>query len=227
MPPALPRPIARPIFELTYRFIRRKAVIPPIRREVLMPPEEQRRAFDALLNQALAQDNPLIEYLLPYPKSAFLSYICDWRGLVAHGSPRQDLETLLPIRLTSDRHEFGNRKQIFCSPDGIWALWFAILDKSQIRLTENGCVRQGRGGRRFKYYHFSLPAENAADPPFTDGMIYLARVEDFPDRRPLPALEWFDAEVEEWGSTLEVFPLARMTVSPEDFPYLDKVQFDL
>jgi len=44
---------------------------------------------------------------------------------------------------------------------------------------------------------------------------------------PLPDPDWFDGEIEEWGSTEPVKPLARMRVSPLDFPYLDKVQFSL
>ena len=42
-----------------------------------------------------------------------------------------------------------------------------------------------------------------------------------------PILDWFDGVIEEWGSTEPVKPLARMRVSPQDFPYLDKVQFSL
>jgi hypothetical protein len=40
-------------------------------------------------------------------------------------------------------------------------------------------------------------------------------------------LDWFDGEIEEWGSTQPVTPLARIRVSPGDFPYLDQVQFSL
>ena len=224
----LPALIAQPLFHLVYRIVRRSAPIPPIRRVVRRYPKEMQVAFDELLESALKQaPNRLIEYDLPYPKADFLNYTCDWRGLVAHGSIFPDLDVLEPVRLTRDRHEFGNRQQIFCSPDGMWALWFAILDKSKIHLTENGCVRVGRGAGRVKYYHFDLPAANQEEPPFADGMIYLARVSDFPDRRPYPLLDWFDAEIEEWGSTRPVTPLAKLPVSPGDFPYLDKVQFHL
>jgi len=224
----LPAWISQPLFHLAYRYVRRAAPIPPIRRRVRPIPNEMQSAFDDLLDSALAgAPNHQIEYDLPYPKADFLNYACDWRGLVAHGSILPDLDVLEPVRLTKDIHEFGNRQQIFCSPDGMWALWFAILDKSKIYLTENGCVRVGRGARRVKYYHFDLPAANRDQPPFREGMIYFSRVADFPDRRPYPLLEWFDAEIEEWGSTRPVTPLAKLPVSPEDFPYLEQVQFHL
>jgi len=224
----LPSFIARPLFHAVYLRMRRTAPIPPIQRVVGPVGTQVQAAFDALLDTALAYGpNSLIDYELPYPKADFLNYICDWRGYVAHGSPLQNLNTLEPVRLSRDSSEFGNRRQIFCSPDATWALWFAVLDRSKIHLTENGSVRVGHGPGRIKYYHFDLPAENKGDPPFTDGMIYIANAADFPEHRPYPLLDWFDAEFEEWGSANPVTPLAKLPVRPEDFPYLDKVQFYL
>ena len=59
------------------------------------------------------------------------------------------------------------------------------------------------------------------------GWFYIANAVDFPDHRSYPMLEWFDAEIEEWGTATSVTPLARLAVKPQDFPYLDKVQFYL
>lgn len=224
----IPRLIARPLFHLLYRMSRLSAPIRPIRRVVQAVSADKQSAFDRLLDSTLEHGpNSLIDYHLPYPKVDFLNYVCDWRGYVAHGSTLLDLTTLQPVRLSQDSSEFGSRRQVFCSPDGIWALWFAVLDRSKAHLTENGCVRVGRGPGRIKYYHFDLPAESKGDPPFTDGMVYIANAGDFPEHRPYPLLHWFDAEVEEWGSARPVTPLAKLPVKPEDFPYLDKVQFYL
>jgi hypothetical protein len=226
----LPSFLAKPIFHLLYTFMRRKegATIPPIRRKVTMVDESCKQAFDMLLDSALI-GNPRvpISYNLVYPKSEFLNYICDWRGFVVHGSPLTNLETLEPVRKSRDSNEFGNRQQIFSSPDANWAMWFAILDKANFKQTRNGCVRVGRGSQRVKYYHFELPKENKEKQPFAEGMLYIARAQDFPDKRPYPLLDWFDGEIEEWGSTQPVKPLAKIRVSPRDFPYLNKVQFSL
>jgi len=226
----LPDFLAKPIFHIIYLVNRRSdgAKTPPIRRRVQPVADEKRLAFDHLLDSALSNgNNTLIDYNLPYPKADFLNYICDWRGFVAHGSPLHELDTLEPIRKGKDNNEFGNRQQIFSSPDAMWAMWFAILDKDKYNLTRNGCVRVGRGNRRLKYYHFELPKSNRDNSPFTEGMIYIARAKDFPDKRPYPLLDWFDGEIEEWGSTKPVTPLARIKVKPEDFPYFDQVQFNL
>ena len=224
----LPPFIAQPLFELFYRINRRASPVPPIRRAVRSISGDERSAFDGLLDSTMTLGpNNLIDYQLAYPKVDFLNYLCDWRGYVAHGSVLRDLNVLQPIRLTKDSSEFGNRKQIFSSPDAIWAIWFAILDKSKCHLTENGCVRVGKGQKRVKYYHFDLPAVCKSDSPFTEGMIYLANAGEFPYRHHYPMLSWFDAEVEEWGSANPVAPLARVAVTPQDFPYLDLVQFRL
>jgi len=227
---ALPDFLAKPLFHAIYNSMRRKegAVIPPIRRHVKRVDEAQRFAFDALLDSALQRGaNTPISYNLSFPKADFLNYVCDWRGFVAHGSPQHTLDVLEPIRLSGDSSEFGNRQQIFCSPDAMWAMWFAILDKSKYNLTRNGSVRVGTGEKRVKYYHFELPKSNLENKPFLDGMIYICRAEDFPDKRPYPILDWFNSEIEEWGSTKPVKPLAKIVVTPEDFPYLDQVQFSL
>ena len=224
----LPSIIAKPLFSLLYRIERRASPIPAIKRVVQPFSADERSAFDDLIASTLARGtNNQIDYQIPYPKVDFLNYLCDWRGYVAHGSPIRDLAILQPVRLGRDLSEFGNRQQIFCSPDGIWALWFAILDKSKIKVTENGCVRVGEGPKRIKYYHFDLPAASKNDPPFVEGMVYIAQAKEFPDHRPYPLLDWFNAEIEEWGSVNPVTPLATLAVRPEDFPYLDKVQFRL
>ena len=226
----LPSFLAKPTFHLIYTYMRRRegGTIPPIRRVVTPVETTRKQAFDVLLDTALVGDSlkPII-YNLPYPKSEFLNYLCDWRGFVAHGSPQPDLKMLEPIRKSSDTTEFGNRQQIFCSPDAIWAMWFAILEKGKFNQTRNGCVRVGNGKQRVKYYHFELPRKNKEDQPFTEGMIYIARAQDFPDKRPYPILDWFDGEIEEWGSTRPVSPVAKIRVSPQDFPYLNQVQYSL
>lgn len=125
-----------------------------------------------LLAERLRQAPPaIIEYNLPYPKVEFLNYACEWCGLVAHGSPLGDLKTLEPVRKSSDVGEFGNRQQIFCSPDAIYALWFAILDKEKYHKTRNGCTRSGTGAGRLKYYMFELPEATQTNPPYAPGFI--------------------------------------------------------
>jgi hypothetical protein len=224
----LPETLSKPIFYLIYNLIRLGNGLrtPMLRRAVQPLTEEKRAAFDQLIDTAIKRGGDLpIQYDLPYPKIDFLNYLCDWRGLVAHGSPMHELTTLEPIRKSRDNTEFGNRTQIFCSPDAIWAMWFAILDKDKFTLTNNACIRIGSGARREKYYHFALPRNKKEEAPFAEGMMYICRAEDFPSRRVIPILKFLGGEVEEWGSEQPVQPLAKITVAPSDFPFLGQVQF--
>lgn len=224
----LPDRLAIPISQAIFRIVQytQGKNIKPFQRTLQPVDEEQRLAFDHLFDTALQSGpNALIDYHLPYPKSDFLNYLCDQRGFVAHGSPLRDLMLLEPIRKSKDISEFGNRQQIFASSDAMWAMWFAILDKDKIDHTSNGCIRAGSGARRVKHYFFGLSQNSQADHPFTDGAIYITQAKDFPNQRHIPLLHHLHTEIEEWGSTTPVTPLARLYITPADFPYLDQVQF--
>jgi len=199
-----------------------------IHRHVRRPQAEVMQSFDACLARAVeAGPGTLIEYDLPYPKAAFLNAICDHHGLVAHGSKRDDLDVLLPIRKSSDSCEFGRRQITFASADAMWAMWFAILDKHRMGgLTRNGCLRVMTLGRRTdKHYFFALPEQVLVDGgPFSPGTIYLLPAELFPERDSTWNLGFARVSIEQWGTQEPVTPLARLHVRPDDFPYLNKVQ---
>lgn len=227
----IPPFIALPIVDLHMRYENRAyhSRIPPVRRQCTPVDATRRAAFDALWQSALVSGpNRLIDYSLPYPRMEFLNYLCDEKGLVAHGSNHHDFETLEPVRKSWDVTEFGNLQQVFCSPDAIWATWFAILDRRRLQSTNNACVRVGPyGGRWTKlyYFHLSKGMEVNGAANFTEGTIYLARAEDFPARAEDKRGRLLGIEVEEWGSPNPVTPLARLRIRPEDFPYLNRVEY--
>lgn len=224
----LPEVISTPLFRRIYPFVRESegSPVPPICRRVALVDPKIAYEFNRVFKGSLAyRAKQPIEYDFPYPKIDFLNYLCDWRGMVAHGTNIPDLTLLQPIRKGTDSTEFGNRQQIFCSPDAIWAIWFAILEKSKFRITRNGYIGIGRNTKREKYYHFELERNLKDQFPFTTGTLYLARAEDFPTRHRIRAVNFFGGDYEEWGSTEPVTPLAKILVEPQDFPYLDHVQY--
>jgi hypothetical protein len=233
----LPISLTARLVSLTMRQMNRRwhTRQPPILRPKTTLPLEQRQAFERLWKQSQLQGkNPLINYILPYPKMDFLNYLCDFGenlvsgGIVAHGSGDGGHALLQPIRKSTDAGEFGNRQQVFSTPDAIYAAWFAILDKSRYRTTRNACLRVGPlEGSWIKVYFFHLRRESAADPPYTPGYIYLCRAVDFPSRRDEPFFRFLGVEAEEWGSAQPVQPLARIALDPTDFPYLPQVEFVL
>ncbi|MEM7125125.1 MAG: hypothetical protein AAF702_02285 [Chloroflexota bacterium] len=227
----LPSVISTPFFAQMFRGFRRwrtkKTTILTRRPKAI--DEAAQRAFDALLQAGLAQGvDEFIDYDLTYPKIDFLNYLCDQQGYVVHGSKLSDLRELKPIRHTTDKTEFGNRQMLFASPDPAWGMWFAILDKTVAKATSNACIRQGASSDEWtKYYFFELPTmlKETDQWPFVDGTIYLARAEDFPEIRSNGLFDLLDISVEEWGCMKPVQPLAKLSVSPTDFPFLEQVDY--
>jgi len=221
----------RLLFEFFYRIARYQdgSLAAPVKRCIESLGEEQIEAYERVHQDALARGrNALIEYDLRWPKVSFLNYLCDRCGYVAHGSIRQDLEVLEPVRLSTDESEFGGGMRVFGTPDAVWALWFAILDKRHDLWTRNDCTRLGpRDGAWVKYYHFDLPKAVASTPPFSNGMVYLLSAANFQQRHQKKILEIMGAEFEEWGSSIPMDVMIKVPVSPEDFPYMDRVEYTL
>jgi hypothetical protein len=121
-----------------------------------------------------------IEYQLPYPKHEFLSYLVAKHDVLLHGSGSGAIDVFEP---TPQTDYFGRvRTAVFAASDGIWPMFFAILDRSRYHGSlQNACYWDiDAGGERQKCYAFSI--------------------------------------------TREVTPLARLAVSPSDFPFLKNVE---
>jgi len=82
--------------------------------------------FDALLAAAAPGDR--IEYCLPYPKWQFLSYLCKSHGLMMHGSQTQGI-AVVELRQAQDVKAFSAQQAIYATDDGIFAMFFAIVDR--------------------------------------------------------------------------------------------------
>ena len=160
-----------------------------IRRNFSPVDPDKRRAFDALWQRALAGGpNAFIDYDLPYNKCEFLNYLCDELGLYVHGSNEKALSALEPIRRSSDFSEFGSREQVFATCDGLWAMWFAVLDKEKSGGTTNGCLTlEQDNGTKERAYYFAVAAEALKkSKPFVSGAIYIVPAASFPHGHELP-----------------------------------------
>jgi hypothetical protein len=160
-----------------------------------------------------------IDYQLPYPKQEFLRYLIARRDVVLHGSGNGAIEVFAPTWQTD---YFGRvRKAVFAASDGIWPMFFAMLDRSRYHGSiRNACYWDVDAvGDRQKCYAFSINAAFLERQPWREGSIYVlprATFERVVDENGSPS--------EEWLSTREVTPLARLAVSPSDFPFLEDVE---
>jgi hypothetical protein len=178
--------------------------------------------FDAVLDRALAAGPATpIDYALAAPKWVFLQHAVDRGDIVLHGSSNPDIPLFEP-RKANDVREFGDRAAVYAAVDGIWPLFFAVLDRSRTPFIVNAAIRVFTEPEQSLWF-FSVTDSVLADSPWRDGWIYLLPREGFED----------DALMDFGGVQIRslqaanpgpVRPLARLAVTPEDFPLLDRVR---
>lgn len=141
-----------------------------------------------------------------------------------HGSGQSDILEFEP-RQSNDVREFGNRRAVYAASDGIWPIYFAVMDRDAgVTSLVNSCARVvgSDGSRGEPYYFFSINADALARRPWRRGTIYLLPRHSFEQQAPLP-YRGLLLEAAQWASTVPVRTLARLPVEPEDFPFLDQI----
>lgn len=185
----------------------------------MMTPQME-QAFDDLISDITT--NPVmqeINYTLPYPKHQFLTYLVQKDAVLLHGSNNPAIAELTP-KIQTDWN--GNQlNAVFATIDSIWPFFFATVQHKGYRGSfRNGCFVIGKSDDPEKrYYFFSLNKEYKDLHPWQEGMIYILPKGTF---SPLAeGLIRFD----EWASRSTVKPIAKMRVSPADFPFLANVSW--
>lgn len=165
-----------------------------------------------------------IAYDLAAPRWQFLCYLADTKNVVLHGSGNPAITVFEP-RKSDDVNEFGDRKAIYAASDGIWPLYFAILDRDRYPMSLiNSAVRiadDGAGGA--PYYFFSITREALAQRPYRRGTIYILPRENF-EQQAAQTHQGRTIDPLQWASAVPVAPLARLAVGPEDFPFLAQMR---
>ena len=118
-----------------------------------------------------------IQYQLAAPRWQFLCWLADEKPIVLHGSGDPDISEFEP-RQSNDIEEFGNRKAIYGARDGLWPMYFAIVDRVHHRMSlVNSCVRLAEpAALAGSYYFFSIGSTGEAplpDAPWHHGTVYV------------------------------------------------------
>lgn len=172
-----------------------------------------------------AGTNSLIDYTFPIPKWQFLCYLADQHGVVLHGTGEPHIQVFEP-RPSNDLNEFGAQTAVYAAGDGLWAMFFAILDRSQYRMaTSNACVRlvDEAGQISEPRYVFSISQTALQNQPWRKGMVYLLPGDTFVTQ---PSLQFgpYEVRVPQLASLVPVRPFAQLEVFPEDFPFLKDIR---
>jgi hypothetical protein len=186
-------------------------------------------AFDRLFAASVAAgpERP-IPYTLAAPKWQFLCYLCEHQNLVLHGSGDPNLAELRP-RKSNDVVAFGDREAVYAATDGIWPIYFAIVDRdgpvtslvnSAFRIVDRPGDPEHGGG---PYYFFSIGGDDLPAQPWREGTVYLLPGETF-ERQARWVRDGLTIEAAQAASLVPVRPLAKLHVAPSDFPFLDQVR---
>jgi hypothetical protein len=187
--------------------------------------ERTEMAFDELLRTTLSNGGcPAVPYTLPFPKWQFLCYIADHHDIALHGSGDPKIALFEP-RQSNDLNEFGNQKAIYAASDGLWAMFFAIVDRERVGSITNACVQltDQSGTLHGPYYVFSVSQSALAGQPWRTGTVYLLPRTTFISQSPM-AFGSYQAHIAQLASFEPVSPLAKITVAPQDFPFLMQIR---
>lgn len=192
--------------------------------ETLKTPENQEsknEAFTKLFEESVQKHKDFIEYDLPYPKQDFLKYLVENQNVLLHGTNWKGVDELVPMPANCQAKEFGNQNAVFGTKDSILPMFYAIRDKTKYRGSSNaGCSRSQNEetGEMETTYHFGITKQN--QEPWSSGVVCILDADNFTQGHD------DDGElINEYASLDPVVPLTRLRIEPEEFPYLDQVEY--
>ena len=159
---------------------------------------------------------------VPDPRLDFLRWLAENRPVVFHGSPRADLTELSTERRSRDKTAWGNQQAVYASSDPVWAIYFACLSRDRGWTgTRNGSMGLAGGPLYPRRYFIVHNRESASAERFGPGSLYLLPPETFVADKPLAGV----IDTAHLVSHEPVRPLARLDVTPDDFPFADRVGY--
>jgi hypothetical protein len=182
--------------------------------------------FDQMLARVKAGGiTTRIDYSFNAPKWQFLCYMADQHGVVLHGTGDPGIQVFEP-RPSNDLSEFGAQTAVYAAGDGLWAMFFAILDRSHFPITtSNACIRLVDEAGRVSEprYVFSISGTALRQRPWRKGVVYLLPGDTFANQPPLQ-FGPYEVRIPQLASLAPVRPFAKLEVDPEDFPFLKDIR---
>jgi len=184
---------------------------------------DKRDAFEQVLQSTPAGD--FVDYRIPYPKWQFLSYLCETREWVLHGSQNLEIDEVEP-RQANDKKAFSNQQAIYATTDGIWVIYFAILDRAKYPEMSlfNSCLRARVAADQLSapLYFFSITHSVLLQNPWCEGAIYILPRHTFEQEAP-QQVQGMEIVFPHWIGRSSAKPIAKLRVGPQDFPFLEQI----
>lgn len=214
-------------FELSRISADKAAALPATERllaPAFEPDAKQSADFAGLLDGLITRsEGHWVDYDLPYPVHEFIQYLNDRNQFIFHGSNNPDIDEFAPVRKSielRDESGRGNLQAVYGTHDGLWSMFFAIVDRDRL----SGSIRNGvmyfhnAAGDSLPVYNFSINQDQLAEQPWCNGALYLL------PRATFNQLKLGEkALANEWASEVAVQPIAKLRLKPSDFPFLNQI----
>lgn len=181
------------------------------------PSHTEQRAFAAALSTGDGAKLPSV------PRWVFLEWLTR-RGWLLHGSSRGDLSHFEP-RAPKDLspETFSKRTAVFAASDGVWAMMYALANRTRTKRMLNMALqaRDGGGWSRTRYFLSLAPLDSSVTAGrnlLQPGSVYVLPRDGFVQ---MPAYHWpglGDVLEPHWANPRPVRPIMRVPVAPDDFP---------
>jgi hypothetical protein len=181
-----------------------------------------------------AQDQELLEQTLetaleqgilldtPIPKWAFLIWLTHHQNYLVHGTGNSSIQLFEPKK-ADDTNWFGNQNAVYAASDGIWAMFYAILDRPKIPMSiSNGAVQITLEPPQDIYF-FSVQDTALEQKPFCTGWVYVLPKQGF-SQEPKGQRDGIPYATHHWANLNPVKPLFSIQVEPSDFPFLHQIR---
>lgn len=179
-------------------------------------PKSEQEQFGDLVVEMKKNPGGFIEYRIGSQKHKFLEYLLE-RGYLLHGSSAEEVEMLEPHQANDASKKSGNQRAVYAVSDPILPLFYAIKDRKRL----HGMVRSGYStdDEGNKTYSFQIDGARSEKNPWKNGIVHILPKESF-----IRTTDDAGELTNEWVSHEPVSPVARLRVTPDDFPYLKEVK---
>ena len=186
--------------------------------------QDARDDLDGLLKKAYASPDIVCLEAPSIEPWQMLCHYADHHDVMLHGTGDGTIELFVP-RQSNDVTDFGAQKAVYAASDGIWPMFYAILARQKGMGMCNCCINliDEQGFESEPHYFFSITESVLRDEPFQSGFVYLLPKATFV-QDPISHMGELKFKVAHWASLEPVRPIARIPVTPQDFPFLADIR---